>query len=435
MTTTTAALPYPDRAQSEAASRRLTYLLLFTTAFALRFGFMVWHKGWENPLAGIYENMSIAAHLARGQGFSSPFGVDSGPTAWIAPGYPLLIFAVFKLFGVYSKLSIQVILGLQCAMAAATAIAIYALGKRTIGERLALWSAWIWAVSPFFFRWPTTWIWDFTASALLLAILLVVTLDVAEKGTRELWLRLGALWGVALLTNPALLSVLPFTMIYAAWVNRHAGRKWLPGFCMSAALLAAMVAPWLIRNEIVFGHPVFLRSNYWFEFHLGNYHFSNGMGFAGKHPTQNPRELRQYLHLGEQGYIQWAKEDALQFVREYPGEFLDLTLHRIWWFWDGTLLRYETGRWWKPWEFWPLSLAGWLGLLFLLTRQKRGWLLFAVPLLVYPVPYYLAYGSTKYRHAIEPELLLLTVYMAYVVWGELRSVVKPKTAQLQETHA
>jgi len=48
---------------------------------------------------------------------------------------------------------------------------------------------------------------------------------------------------------------------------------------MSAALFAAMIAPWLIRNEMVFGHFVFLKGNYWFEFHLGNYHYSNGMDF------------------------------------------------------------------------------------------------------------------------------------------------------------
>jgi len=41
-------------------------------------------------------------------------------------------------------------------------------------------------------------------------------------------------------------------------------------------------------------------------------------------------------------------------------------------------------------------LGGWLGLLFVLTRRPRGWLLFAAALLVYPV--------SKYRHAIEPEL-------------------------------
>jgi hypothetical protein len=77
--------------------------------------------------------------------------------------------------------------------------------------------------------------------------------------------------------------------------------------------------------------------------------------------------------------------------------------------------------WWKPWKFWPLSVGGWLGFLFLVTRRPRGWILFAAALLVYPIPYYFVYPVAKYRHAIEPELLLLSVYFVFVLWGEIRS--------------
>jgi len=59
-------------------------------------------------------------------------------------------------------------------------------------------------------------------------------------------------------------------------------------------------------------------------------------------------------------YIDYYKQDSLAFVRKCPSEFVDLTLHRTWWFWDGSLLIYWTREWWKPWEFWPLSVLGWL---------------------------------------------------------------------------
>ena len=418
--------------RSDAASYRVLYALLFTIGFALRFGMVLWRKSYFFPPGWIFENLSIATNLATGHGFSSPFNLETGPTAWIAPGYPFFLATVFKIFGLYSAVSMGVIFGIQCMMAGGTGIAIHAVAKRTVGAGIGWWAAWIWTLSPFFFRWPTTWVWDFTVSALLMALLLILTLDVAETGRTKLWAGLGGLWGLAALTNPALLSVLPFTTAYAAYVNRRAGRKWLRNLSLASALFAAIIAPWLIRNEMVFGHFVFLRSNYWFEFHLGNYHFSNGMGFSGKHPTKNPREMRSYMVLGEQGYIEWAKNDALQFVREYPGEFWDLTRHRVWWFWDGTPLGFESGGYWKKWEFWPLSCTGWLGLLFVLTRRPRGWILFAAALVVYPVPYYLSYCSSKYRHAIEPELLLLSVYLAYVVWGEIRAIAWRKAPPAQQ---
>jgi 4-amino-4-deoxy-L-arabinose transferase-like glycosyltransferase len=415
-------LPHDQRT---ARSIRTERWAIFLVGLLLRFGFVLWHKTYVQLPGRIYpfalEVSSIAAHLARGQGFSSPFLVDTGPTAWVAPIYPFAVSAVFKIFGVYSNKSALVILGLQCVMAAATGVAIYALGRRTLGERIGIWASWIWTVSPIFFRWPVSWIWDFAASGLLLTTALVLTLDVAEKGQRRLWLQLGALWGVTALTNPALLSVLPFSLIYGIFANDNGRATRVKNAAFSTILCVMIISPWAIRNMLVFGRPVFLRSNFWFEFHLGNYHYSNGMGYLGFHPGANPWQLRKYTELGEQGYIQSARKESLSFVRKYPREFIDLTLHRTLWFWDGTPLLYQGQEWWKPWKFWPLSLTAWLGMIFLLTRQPRGWLLYTACVVIYPLPYYFIYPIAKYRYAIEPEMLLLSVYLANVVYSEFAS--------------
>jgi len=419
----------PD-AQPESSGYRNLYVLLLVCGFILRFGFVFWKKTYLQAPGVMLpfgpEVCSIAAHIVHGQGFSSPFYQDTGPTAWIAPVYPYLAALVFRVFGVYSVASAIVLLGIQCLIAAATGITIHALGRRTLGAQIGFFAAWIWALSPIFFRWPVSWIWDFTASAFLLSAAFIVTLDVAEKNTRKLWLSLGALWALIALTNPALLSVMPFTFLYAAFVNRRAFKPWFASAAFAGVLFAALVSPWLVRNELVFGRPVIFRSNFWFEFHLGNYHYSNGLGFSGKHPAANPRIFKEYASMGEMGFLDYYKADSLRFVREYPSEFLDLTLHRSWWFWDGTSLLYQSREWWRPWEFWPLSLGGWLGLLFVLTRRPRGWLLFASALLVYPVPYYFVYPVSKYRHAIEPELLLLSVYFVFVLWSEIRLSITHK---------
>jgi 4-amino-4-deoxy-L-arabinose transferase-like glycosyltransferase len=374
------------------------------------------------------EVSSIAAHMARGQGFSSPFLYDTGPTAWIAPVYPFLVAGIFKIFGVYTNRSALVVIGLQCLMGAANAIAIDALGRRTLGREIGLWAAWIWALSPFFFRWPVAWIWDFAASALLLTTILVITLDAAESGTRKQWLLVGGLWGIAALTNPALLSVLPITLAYAAFRNYRSGIGPARNLSYSLLLVMLIISPWLIRNRIVFGQPVFLRSNFWFEFHLGNYHYSRGMGYLGFHPGANPRELRKYVSLGEPGYVQGSKQEAYKFIHQYPWEFLEDVRNRTVWFWDGTPMLYEADRWWRPWKFWPLSATAWLGMIFLLTRRPPGWELYATTMFVYPLPYYFVFAAPKYRHAIEPIILLLTVYLASTLWSEIRLLrAKPHT--------
>jgi len=72
---------------------------------------------------------------------------------------------------------------------------------------------------------------------------------------------------------------MPFTFLYAAFVNHRSFRPWFASAVLAGVLFAALVSPWLIRNEVVFGRPVFFRSNYWFEFHLGNYHHQQRHGF------------------------------------------------------------------------------------------------------------------------------------------------------------
>lgn len=50
-----------------------------------------------NHLGG--ENRCIAQALAAGRGFSDPFGVPTGPTAWMPPVFPVLMAVLFKTLG------------------------------------------------------------------------------------------------------------------------------------------------------------------------------------------------------------------------------------------------------------------------------------------------------------------------------------------------
>src|ERR1700730_1348894 len=48
------------------------------------------------------ETGNIAYALAVGKGFSNVFRTETGPTAWLAPVYPSIVAATFKLFGVFT---------------------------------------------------------------------------------------------------------------------------------------------------------------------------------------------------------------------------------------------------------------------------------------------------------------------------------------------
>src|SRR5262245_52048278 len=100
-----------------------------------------------------WETGSIAYSVATGQGFSSPFHGNTGPTAWVAPLYPYLVAGVFKVFGIYSSLSIWMLLALNSLFSALTCLTIYFIAVESLDERTALWSAWLWAVLPYSMYW------------------------------------------------------------------------------------------------------------------------------------------------------------------------------------------------------------------------------------------------------------------------------------------
>jgi hypothetical protein len=370
------------------------------------------------PFAFGYETGAVAYSLATGHGFSSPFGGATGPTAWLPPLYPGMCALVFKIFGCFTLASGFVILLINSLFSALTCIPICRIGELTVGRKVGLWSGWIWAAGVFFMRWPSTWIWDTSLSALLLTILFLQSLRLVGDPNWKAWARFGLVWGVAALTNPALLAFLPASGLYPAyrlWRHQH---SWFRPVAASALLFAVCIAPWMIRNRVVFGGWIFIRGNAPFEFALGNYHLSNGLGWFGKHPTQNKWEYAKYERMGEVAYIAENKHAALMFVKHYPLEFLDLCLKRFAAFWTGSEFIPDV---WPRWFFSPLSAFMLLGLIVALAYRAEGaWLYFWL-MACYPVTYYLIFSQPRYRHAIEPEMLMLSTYFVHLAMRDLSS--------------
>lgn len=405
---------------------RSTATWLVIAAFAVRIGFMLalgtYRFDRHDDQSDVNEDTYIARSLTAGHGFSSPFSTtDTGPTAWVTPIYPYFVAAIFKYFGVMSHGSYLVIQTMQSLFSALTVLPLIGIGVLAGSRRSGLVAAGLWALFPWFSRWALTWIWETSLSALLLAALLWYALWLREKGGLRAWTGFGILWGFTLLVNPALSSLLPVTLGFALYHSWRQERGWLRPFLTVAAACFLVVSPWLARNRVVMGQWVFLRDNFGFEFALGNYHLSFGRGWAGKHPSVNPREFERYRQLGELGYIEANTKEALHFVRQYPGEFLTITAKRVLYFWDGSGMEYRgpVARCWFPWSF---ALFSFLLLPALLIcrrlRNSAFWILF-LAVLIYPIPYYLTHPPVRYRHIIEPEIVLLLSLAAVEGWGWL----------------
>lgn len=221
---------------SEKREARRKLLWMVGVALALRLATMAYvyplqlvpdRGGGHWPFG--YETGQIAASIAEGHGFSSPLFAPTGPTAWMTPVYPYIVAGVFKLFGVFSTASALVVLTFNALTSALTCLPIFFFARRSFsaplsersgertGERAAEWAGWIWAVFPYAVYWPVARIWDTWLATLLLAILFCMALRLAETNRGREWIAFGALSGIAALTDPVVLSVLPFLALWALW--------------------------------------------------------------------------------------------------------------------------------------------------------------------------------------------------------------------------
>ena len=374
-----------------------------------------------------WEMGRIGRSIALGQGFSNPYGGNTGPSAWEPPLYPYLMGGVFKLFGIYSYASAWVLLTFNSLLASLTCIPIYWIAHRTFGERNALWSAWIWALSPYVWYWSIHWLWDTTFTPLVLTWILLISLELQERQDWQGWIIFGALWGIGALANPSMLVFLP---VCGLWVWRQRFKKGLPSFSrvvISSVVFFLVISPWVIRNYEVFGRFVFLRDDFGFQFRLGNSDNAEGLLLNYLQPSRNPLEFEKFQRMGELAYAAECKRLALDWIRQNPGRFAVVSLRRFFYYWNGVPRPTDSLA---PWDFRSSAFLAWSVLSLWgagrAVRQKlpAAWL-FAALLLTYPTTYYFVFPHARYRHPIEPELIILAVFL-------LQQIQKPASRAIAD---
>ncbi len=421
-----------DEWQGRSAPMRI-----FWTALMVRLLYMtlarMWHiRPYEDHFQFGWEAGRIARALVMGYGYADPFNVavqlHTGPTAWLPPLYPLLLAGVFKVFGVYTAMSAWVTLAINCVISAATAMLVWELGWRSFGRRCALWAAWIWALHPAAMQYAVKWEWEMTLTCWLFVWLLVLCLRMRGVGdeapgvistpdaSKELrrWTLFGLLWGAIALSNPALLIFLPLSGLWVIWPRK--GGRWsvhsLRGAVLAAVICAACVAPWTYRNYRVFHAWVPLRGNLGVEMYLGNGPGSSGWLMAFDHPGLSPEQVHLYTTLGEVKYSALRGKLADDYIRQHRAHYWTISGKRIYFFWAGVphpdAWYYEDTR---IADFVFGSLCGLMGLGLALRRRVPGAALYGWAFLLLPIPYYLVTAHARFRHPLEPLIVVLGVYL------------------------
>ena len=179
-----------------------------------------------------------------------------------------------------------------------------------------------------------------------------------------------------------------------------------PVFGLLALLL--VYAVWPIRNAYRFRAFIPLRSTVGFELWMGNRAGATGYLDESLFPMYNKQELASYVSKGELSYTRDKSEEAKEYVEANPGIFLRMTLRRFFrfWTWTGNFAG-------SPFYAMHAVFTGGLGVMgiVLLWRRKREIAaLMGLPLLLFPLPYYITHAEFRYRLVIDPILTILAAY-------------------------
>lgn len=397
----------------------LTLIVIFAFAVRIAFTWSYVNSHSHQALSVIpfmFESGNIAVSVAEGHGFASPFRVNTGPTAWMTPVYPALLAGVFRVFGIYKLNSYLAATSLNILFASLTCIPIFFAGKRIAGVGFGSAAAWLWAIFPNAILLTYESMWEACLSALLVAIILWATLPLAESSRPRDWIAYGALWGLTLMTNPTLASLLPLLLIWLAYRARKLRHEWLalPTIALGIAILCCV--PWTVRNYSAFHRFVPLRSVLGLQLWLGNNPQAAPPWLGTLHPINDQAERQKYIEMGEMDYMRVKKREAMRYIEAHPRHELRLAALRFVAIWSGgtshPIRDFEANNssWFRYVLLFNVCIAfgALFGIILLCIRRS----IYAFPLAVFPVIFPCAYYATlalpRYSLPMDPAVILLT---------------------------
>lgn len=409
------------------------FALIFVVAFVLRLSLAILFPDFGVAVPGEMER--VAESWATTGQLANPYLSPTGPTAHVAPLYPVLMGSIYRTFGsgangrfVLTVFSC-VLSSLRCALLIPLAIVL------KLGLRIGLLAAGLSTVYISAFNTELRGWWEAPLSALVLLALVMLAARLYQTPvfTARTAVGCGLFTGLALLVSPALLPTLAAFLILAGrpglrMPKRYTG--WLIGVIVVAGIV---LLPWTVRNARVLGSPIVFRSNFGLELSLA---FNDGQRLTNldpetvsSHPLHNLAVSQEIARIGEVAFNRNRQQQAIDWIRTHPFAAARLIGGHIWYFWFPP----------SPFVIFRLILAfltlfALAGLLLMYTMNREAGLLIGVVWATFPLTYYLTYWSSRYRYPMEWTLVLCSAIIIDRLWPWF-STRKPKPLAAQATRA
>ena len=362
----------------------------------------------------------LSEYTEKSDDFARTF-VDSGtygfipgePSAWTQPLYGFFLIPLYELFG-----RAWLAVGLaQVTIALATAVLVYAIGRRAISPAAGLAGAILFSLHPYLV-WHDVHVNREILDTFLAAALVLLTLKLAERPTHLLALGTGAIAGLAILGNSRLIGL---PVVLAAYLVWRLGWTRVTGVAVAAAALATVVtiAPWAIRNEVQLGCVAITTDSkaLWKANNPETYDVLEAGGWIddvpnppGAPPTPEMAFGTYQAHgtvtsVDECAQMRLYQRRVLEFWQDEPGEKTRLAVQATEMLWSprGTQARGRpgAGTWLDTARDWALPLhmlVLYAGALVGAMRLPRSLVVLALGLLAYQTAAAMVFaGATRYR--------------------------------------
>jgi hypothetical protein len=366
------------------------------------------------------ENGNIARSLAAGQGFANPFPAPAGPTAWMPPAFPAVLAALLWVCGGSTDAVLAAVVLLQAAVLIGTGLLVLALaGQTTRRPRAGLTVALFLVGLLGYFRWCVQMTQDWWLVLLALDLLVVGLCWWRPLGGTKAAAAWGVFGGLGALVNPAVGWTWGLLSVLAGWRDRAWPRLALAGLVAGLTLL-----PWTVRNYLVFGRLIPVKSNLAHELYQSQCMQPDGLvqrRTLRLHPyTASVPEGREYHALGEAAYLDRKRRQFWEAVGSHPADFAGRVAQR---FVGATLWYVPFERAQEPRQPWLLLFSRlthplpFLALLVLLGTSRRWplvraqWVVIGV-YLVYLLPYITVSYYERYAVPLLAARVLLVVWAA-----------------------
>lgn len=264
-----------------------------------------------------------AVELSEGKGFLNgiyPYyiGTEGVETAFRPIGYPGTLSILYLVFGtnfLVAKLFNVFLAGLIMYL-------IYKIANKYFTTPVANLSVFLYAFSPLAICYTSI-----TGSETLFSgvlILSVYTFFILKKPYIT-----GFLIGYLTLVRP-IAVLLPLVFLLFILIKKNFSKKEkIKEFIIISFMVAIVIAPWIIRNQIVFGVPVFSTNGGYVVYVNNNPNATGSWSDPFKYPDSPMLKYRYEQGFDELGIHNEGKELAVKWIIENPDRFVKLGFLRI----------------------------------------------------------------------------------------------------------